>query len=234
LVLGEASLNRFLSKDFLSGLLFIGFGLAALWFGRNLAMGTAVRMGPGYVPHMLAEIMMILGCIISLVALITSATPRERETVWIPVGIAAVVFIVVVRFLLTYLYSAPPPFLLQMSKELLLLIAVTGIIAVLLGAVLVSALGRMRAETEGTVDLVETPHWKPITLVTIGIFVFALMFERTGLFPSLVALILIASYGGGEFKLTEVLGNIAVLTIMCVLVFKVGLKMNISIIAGVW
>jgi hypothetical protein len=149
-------LNRFLSKDFLSGLLFIGFGLAALWFGRNLAMGTAVRMGPGYVPHMLAYIMIGLGFLIVVVALVTGSEP------------------------------------------------------------------------------VDVPRWKPITLVTIGIFVFAALFERTGLFPALVALILIASYGGEEFKLTEVLGNIAVLTVLCVLVFKVGLSMNISVINGVW
>ena len=149
-------MSRFLSKDFLSGLLFIAFGLAALWFGRHLAMGTAVRMGPGYVPHMLAYIMIGLGFIITVVALVYGSEP------------------------------------------------------------------------------VDVPKWKPITLVTIGIVVFALMFERTGLFPALVALILIASYGGEEFKLTEVLGNIAVLTAMCIVVFKIGLQMNISIIAGVW
>ena len=33
--------------------MFIAFGLAALYFGRNLQMGSTVRMGPGYVPHML-------------------------------------------------------------------------------------------------------------------------------------------------------------------------------------
>jgi len=150
-------LNRFLSKDFLSGLLFIGFGLAALYFGRHLAMGTAVRMGPGFVPHMLAFIMIGLGLIISVVAALVNK------------GEAA-----------------------------------------------------------------EAPRWKPITLVTIGIFVFAALFERTGMFPALVALILIASAGGDEFKLTEVLGNIVVLTILCILVFKIGLSMNISIINGVW
>jgi len=150
-------LTRFLSKDFLSGLLFIGFGLAALYFGRHLAMGTAVRMGPGFVPHMLAFIMIGLGLIISVVAALVNK------------GEAA-----------------------------------------------------------------EAPRWKPITLVTIGIFVFAALFERTGMFPALVALILIASAGGEEFKLTEVLGNIVVLTILCILVFKVGLSMNISIINGVW
>jgi Tripartite tricarboxylate transporter TctB family len=149
-------LNRLLSKDFLSGVLFIAFGLAALWFGRNLAPGTAVRMGPGYVPHMLSYIMLFLGLIIAVVALYTGG---ER---------------------------------------------------------------------------VETPQWRPITLVTIGIVVFALLFETTGMFPALVALVLIASFGGDEFKLTEVIANIVVLTILCIIVFKVGLGMNIAVINGVW
>jgi hypothetical protein len=149
-------LNRFLSKDFLSGVMFIAFGLTALYFGRNLATGTTVRMGPGYVPHMLSYIMLVLGFIIAVLALIYGG------------------------------------------------------------------------------EQVEAPKWKPITMVTIGIVVFALLFETTGMFPALVALILIASWGGDEFKLWEVIGNIIVLTILCILVFKVGLSMNIAIINGVW
>jgi hypothetical protein len=136
--------------------MFIAFGLIALWFGRHLALGTSVRMGPGYVPHMLAYIMMVLGLIIAVVALYSGG---ER---------------------------------------------------------------------------VEAPKWKPITMVTIGIVVFALLFETTGMFPSLVALVLISSLGGDEFKLTEVIANIVVLTFLCVVVFKVGLSMNISVINGVW
>ena len=149
-------MSRLLSKDFLSGVMFIAFGLTALWFGRHLQMGTTVRMGPGFVPHMLAYIMLGLGFIIAVVAL----------------------------------YSGG--------------------------------------------EQVEAPKWRPITMVTVGIIVFALLFETTGMFPSLVALVLIASAGGDEFKLTEVIGNIIVLTILCVLVFKVGLQMNISVINGVW
>ena len=149
-------MSRLLSKDFLSGVMFIAFGLTALWFGRHLQMGTSVRMGPGYVPHMLAYIMLVLGLIIAVVSL----------------------------------YSGG--------------------------------------------DQVEAPKWRPITMVTIGIIVFALLFETTGMFPSLVALVLIASLGGDEFKLIEVIGNIIVLTILCVVVFKVGLQMNIAVINGVW
>ncbi|MBL0901623.1 MAG: tripartite tricarboxylate transporter TctB family protein, partial [Reyranella sp.] len=54
-------MNRLLSKDFLSGLMFIAFGLAALYFGQRLALGTPVRMGPGYVPRMLSLILLGLG-----------------------------------------------------------------------------------------------------------------------------------------------------------------------------
>jgi len=149
-------LNRILSKDFLSGLMFIGFGLIALYFGQKLALGTPVRMGPGYVPRMLALIMMGLGLLICVVALVAGAEPVEK------------------------------------------------------------------------------PKWKPITLVTIGIVCFALLFERAGLLPALIVLVMIASLAGEEFKLTEVIGNMVVLATVCTLVFKVGLGMNISIIRGVW
>jgi hypothetical protein len=153
---GEASLNRILSKDFLSGLMFIAFGLVALYFGQKLALGTPVRMGPGYVPRMLSFILIGLGLLICIVALVKAG------------------------------------------------------------------------------ELAEKPKWKPITLVTIGIICFALLFERVGLLPALVVLILIASLAGEEFKLKEVIGNMIVLAILCTLVFKVGLGMNISILKGVW
>jgi len=247
-------LNRFLSKDFLSGVMFVAFGLIALYFGRNLALGTTVRMGPGYVPHMLANIMMLLGCGISLIALVGSAAPRERETVWIPVSVVALAFIVIVRFLLLQLFTSPPPLFVQMASDWVFLISVAGVLAVFLGVILVCALGGMRAHEDGLVDVVEAPKWRPITMVTIGIVAFALLLEPpsstwlstwlptwlaiwlppTGMFPALVALVFIASLGGDEFKLWEVAVNTAVLTVLCVLVFKVGLSMNIAILNGVW
>jgi hypothetical protein len=153
---GEASLSRFLSKDFLSGLMFIAFGLVALYFGQKLALGTTVRMGPGYVPRMLSLILLGLGGVICVVALVAGS------------------------------------------------------------------------------EAVERPKLKPITMVTIGIICFALLFERAGLLPALIVLVFIASLGGEEFKITEVIGNMIVLAILCTLVFKVGLGMNISIVRGVW
>ena len=149
-------MNRFLSKDFLSGLMFIGFGLLALYFGQKLALGTPVRMGPGYVPRMLSLTLLALGALVCIIALVSGSEPVER------------------------------------------------------------------------------PKWKPITLVTLGIICFALLFERAGLIPALIVLIMISSLAGEEFKLIEVIGNIVALSVLCTLVFKVGLGMNIYILRGVW
>ena len=152
----RGGLYRFLTKDFLSGAMFIAFGLLALYYGQNLAVGTPVRMGPGYVPRMLALIMMGLGVLICIIGLVAGSEPVEK------------------------------------------------------------------------------PKWKPIVMVTIGIVCFALLFERAGLLQALIVLIGISSLGGEEFKLTEVIGNMVVLAIICTIVFKVGLGMNISIVRGVW
>ena len=149
-------MNRFLTKDFLSGAMFVAFGAVTLYFGQNLAIGTAVRMGPGYVPRMLSMILLGLGLVICVLALVNGG------------------------------------------------------------------------------EAVEKPKWKPITLVTIGIVCFGLLLERAGLLPALAVLILISSLAGEEFKLLEVIGNIVVLSILCVLVFKVGLGMNIAVLEGVW
>jgi hypothetical protein len=148
--------NRVVTKDFLSGLMFVAFGLGALYVGQHLAVGTPVRMGPGYVPRMLSFIMLALGVLICIVAVVSGSEPVER------------------------------------------------------------------------------PKWKPITLVTIGIVCFALLFERAGLIPALVVLVMIASLAGEEFKLPEVIGNIVVLSVLCTLVFKVGLSMNIAVVQGIW
>ena len=47
-------------------------------------------------------------------------------------------------------------------------------------------------------------------------------------------LVTISSLAGEEFKLVEVIGNIVALSILCTVVFKVGLGMNISVVQGIW
>jgi hypothetical protein len=225
-------LNRFLSKDFLSGVMFIIFGLTALYFGNHLALGTPVRMGPGYVPHKLACIMLILGGIISLVPLFGTATHAEKQAIWIPVGVAAILFIPAAHYVVP-MFDSAPPWLVAVAGDWFQLIATAGLLALLLLGALLPIFGNVRA-APGALEPVEAPKWKPITMVTIGIVLFAVLLERTGMLPALVALVLVASLGGDEFKIVEVIGNMVVLAILSIIVFKIGLGMNIAVIEGIW
>lgn len=55
-------------EDFWAGLMFIGFGLAAIIVARDYPMGSAMRMGPGYFPTWLGGIMMAIGAVITLMS----------------------------------------------------------------------------------------------------------------------------------------------------------------------
>lgn len=56
--------SRILSpKDFWAGVLYIALGLSAIVFGREYAMGTALRMGPAYFPTVLGAVLALIGSI---------------------------------------------------------------------------------------------------------------------------------------------------------------------------
>ena len=69
-------------KDFAAGLMFVGFGLAAIFIGRDYPLGAAARMGPGYFPRILGILLIALGAALAVRALrldgqkITLESPR--------------------------------------------------------------------------------------------------------------------------------------------------------------
>lgn len=48
-------------KDFLSGLMFLAFGAAAVFFATDYHLGSAAKMGPGYFPFALGAFLAALG-----------------------------------------------------------------------------------------------------------------------------------------------------------------------------
>jgi putative tricarboxylic transport membrane protein len=65
-----------LRKDVLSGLLFIVIALLGLWLSRDYPIGTALRMGTGYVPRLLCWILLGLGVVILVQGLREAQTAR--------------------------------------------------------------------------------------------------------------------------------------------------------------
>jgi putative tricarboxylic transport membrane protein len=81
-------------KDVLAGLMFMAVALLGLWLSRNDPIGTALRMGTGYVPRLLCWILLVLGCIVLMQGLRTrdtSAGPslRLRPLLLIPLALVA-------------------------------------------------------------------------------------------------------------------------------------------------
>lgn len=66
------------SSDFWSGIIYIAFGVTALVAARDYGMGTALRMGPGYFPTMLAWILTGIGVISAIRGLRGQGEPVTR------------------------------------------------------------------------------------------------------------------------------------------------------------
>jgi nitric oxide reductase large subunit len=62
-------------RDFYSGILFVFIGAFFGIYAQDYSMGSASRMGPGYLPTLLAGIMLFLG----LVVLIMAFLPKEAQ-----------------------------------------------------------------------------------------------------------------------------------------------------------
>jgi hypothetical protein len=69
-------------KDFFSGLMFMGVGVAFAWGATTYTVGTGARMGPGYFPLMLGVLLAVLGGVITFKALVVETEDGEKLGAW--------------------------------------------------------------------------------------------------------------------------------------------------------
>jgi hypothetical protein len=132
-------------QDFGAGIVFIVIGLAGIYFGRNLAMGTASRMGPGYFPVMLSYLIVMLGLVVGARGLTIEGPPIER---------------------------IPPRPIFFVTASILLFGAIIDQVGL---AITTVALTIVAAYARRSVNLVETlVLGAGLALFTIGVFVYAL------------------------------------------------------------
>jgi putative tricarboxylic transport membrane protein len=73
-------LNILARKNVLAGLMFAAIAALGLWLSRDYPIGTALRMGTGYVPRLLCWILMGLGAAIAVQGLREKDAPPERTS----------------------------------------------------------------------------------------------------------------------------------------------------------
>jgi putative tricarboxylic transport membrane protein len=65
-------------KDFWAGVIFLLVGVAAVGFGQNHPMGTAMRMGPAYFPTVLGMLLALIGLAAIVRSLVRPGPPVGR------------------------------------------------------------------------------------------------------------------------------------------------------------
>ncbi len=65
-------------QDFGSAVVIALIGLAGIYFGSDLTMGTAGRMGPGYFPRLLSWLIVAIGLFIGFKSFVLEGPPIER------------------------------------------------------------------------------------------------------------------------------------------------------------
>ncbi len=69
-------------KDFFSGLMFMGIGVAFAWGATTYNVGDGARMGPGYFPLYLGILMTVLGAAITFKALVVETFGGDKIGKW--------------------------------------------------------------------------------------------------------------------------------------------------------
>ncbi|MFZ2295345.1 MAG: tripartite tricarboxylate transporter TctB family protein [Polaromonas sp.] len=69
-------------KDFFSGLMFMGIGVAFAWGATTYNVGEGARMGPGYFPLWLGILMTVLGAVITFKALVLETQDGDKIGKW--------------------------------------------------------------------------------------------------------------------------------------------------------
>ena len=69
-------------KDFFSGLMFMGVGVAFAWGATTYKVGEGARMGPGYFPLMLGVLMAVLGMAITFKSLVVETVGGDKIGRW--------------------------------------------------------------------------------------------------------------------------------------------------------
>ena len=64
--------------DLLAGLIFIGLGGLGLYAGRDLRMGAAAAMGPGYLPTIVSCLILGIGIVVALIGFLSAAATLDR------------------------------------------------------------------------------------------------------------------------------------------------------------
>lgn len=190
-------------KDMASGILLIVIALAGLYLNMDHSLGSARRMGPGYMPMLVFWIQAGLGLAVCFIALASGPDPLER---WTGMDIGTLIGGIVAG---TIAWQVSP-----MIWE--------GFFGQTYNAV---GLGIM----VGFAVMAFSAGWKLLAIICASICLFGLLLERAGFFAALTGLIVVSCLAEHTHTKKGVAGLLIFLLIMCwwVFIYELDIRVNL-------
>jgi hypothetical protein len=188
------------TKDLIAGGIFILLALIGYWLNLDHTLGTARRMGPGYMPMLSFWLLGGIGVIVFATGLFSGPDPlgewTKLEVLAVPLSIATV-FVVYIAVAQSGLASGWYP----------------------LGWAMLA----------GCLALSVAPGWRPLGLVHAGMAVFGLMLEQFGLMLAIIGAVVVASLAETHHTVKGVIGMCIFLCVLCWLVFIYELDIRVPV-----
>ena len=190
-------------KNVLAGLMFVGIAAFGLWVSRNYPIGTALRMGTGYVPRLLCWILLGLGVIVLLQGVLGVTRLREVRppTILWPVMFVGACWTSFA--LITYFVGVLPAIIILMG----------------VGAAL-----RYKTQWRETFS-----DGVPIVFVSVSLAAFGLSLEPLGLVIALLFLMCLGAFAARDLRPLETLIAALVLIALSWAIFILGLGLVIPV-----
>ncbi|PHK96439.1 hypothetical protein CR162_03680 [Pseudoroseomonas rhizosphaerae] len=192
---------RINAKDLASGLLLVVLSIIGLWLNTEHTLGSARRMGPGYMPMLVFWLEFGLGAIVLVISLFSGADPLEK---WTKVDFVTLALAIAATLVAYPLLAAVP--------------ALSGNWYAL-GLALVIGLG----------VLAVSPGWRKLALILAGMTVFGILLDQGGLFLAIAAMVVVAALAEPEHRPIGVLGTVIFLIVLCWWVFIHELDIRVSV-----
>ncbi|TCH98724.1 hypothetical protein EJV46_09115 [Roseococcus sp. SYP-B2431] len=189
-------------KDMASGIFLIVVALAGLYLNMDHSLGTARRMGPGYMPMLVFWIQAGLGLIVCLVALASGPDPLER---WTGLDVGTLVGGILAGVIAWKISPSIWSFFGQTYNGVGLGILV------------------------GFTVMAFSAGWKILAIICASVCIFGLLLEQAGFFAALTGLIIASCLAEHTHTKRGVVGLTIFLLVLCYWVFIYELDIRVNL-----
>lgn len=192
---------RINAKDLASGIFLVLLAAIGLWLNTEHTLGSARRMGPGYMPMLVFWLELGLGAIVLVTSFFGGLDPLEKWTkldfTTLFVGVAVAIF--------AYPMLAAIPALSANWYAL-------GV-AMCIGAAIMAV----------------SPGWRKMALILAAMTVFGVLLDQGGLFLAITAMVIVSALADPEHRPLGVLGCVVFLLALCwwVFIYELDIRVNV-------